>query len=444
MSNKNSPKFQDAIYRTRIADLVLMEAFRQGKKKVANYLEKWEMETDKGFLARRKVCTLFNQTRKTIKTANGMIFRKDVTISEDINKKFLKKVDDIDDQDTHLNDFAKDLGDASINDGIAYILIDVPKNETGKQITTFQQQLDAGLIPYFVKVKNSQVINRRIVNNKLMQITIQENVTEFDGSFGEKEVTQEKVLYPGGGKIYVKNEVKYEWTNSLTYIPIVPVYTNRVGYLDASPLFLDLAELNIKHFNYQSQLDKTLFVASNPVPLFWGDVPKKDGKVVIGVDHALHWENKEEGGFEWAEFEGKSVDKLQEEIKNIEARMLSIGLSVLIDKEQTATEAGISNAKETSDLASISSGLSKALTKAYSIWCDMMKQTPTGSITVNKDFKGVALTAQEAKMYLDMYNAGTITLTQFWDEMEAREYLNPFDREEAKAELEAKNQDLTI
>lgn len=444
MSNKNSPKFTDAVHRARAEDLALMDDFRHGKKKIKLRLTRWELETDKGYKARQEVCTLYNQTRKAIKTANGMVFRKDITLSEDIDKDFLKKAKDIDDLDTHLNDFARDTNDSAINDGLAYILLDTPKNETGKEIITLRQQLDAGLVPYFVKIKHSQVLNRRIRGNKLHQITIQESVSVEDGAFGEKQVTQEKVLYIGGGKVYQDDKVVYEWKNNLKYIPIVPVYTNKVGFLDATPLFLDLAELNIKHFNYQSQLDKTLFVASNPVPLFWGEKPNKDGKVVIGVDHAFHWERKEEGGFEWAEFEGKSVDKLQEEIKNIEGRMLAIGLSILTEKEQTATEAGISHAKETSDLPSIASSLEKALNVAYGMWCDMMGKTPKGTITVNKDFKGVALSPAEAKLFLDMYNSGTITLEQFWDEMESREYLKEFDRDIAKAEIEAKNQNTDL
>ncbi len=437
----NSPKFEDNLYNARKDGLALMGAFKGGRKTVAPLLTKWERESNEGYIARQKTATLFNQTKKTIFTANGMIFRKDISLSDDMNKAFLAKANDIDDADTSLNDFAKDIGETGQTDGLSLILIDAPKYDG--DVITLQQQKALGLIPYFIKYEYSQVKNRRVENGKLVQITLEERVTDYTGEFGEESVVQERVLYIGGGKIYRKEKVIHEWTNNLPYIPIVPFYSNKTGFFDATPKYLDLAELNLKHFNFQSQLDKTLFIASNPIPLMYGNFDK-ESDVNVGVDKALVFDRKEEGGFEWVEFKGTSVDKLQEEIKNIEARMLAIGISILTDKQQTAKEATITSVGETSDLASVASSLERALNIAYSYWCDMMGVVTTGEITVNKDFTGATLSPAEAKIYLDMYQAGTITLNQFWDEMEMREYIKEFDREVVTAELEAKSQDVNL
>jgi len=124
---------------------------------------------------------------------------------------------------------------------------------------------------------------------------------------------------------------------------------------------------------------------------------------------------------------------------------LSIGISILTDKEQTATESAINAAGETSDLSSMASSLASSLNMAYSYWCDMMGKKATGFISVNKDFTGMALTPAQAKIYLDMYNSGTLTLEQFWDEMELREVIQTIeDRDLIKAELEATNQNVSI
>jgi len=435
----DTPKFTDSLHEERKDDLAVMHAFKGGKKRVKKLLHKWERETDAGYLARQNVCTLYNQTRKTIKTANGMIFRKSLSF-KDLNKDFEEKSSNIDGSDTSLNDFAKDVNEASLWDGISYILVDTPSNN-GQEIVTLQQQLSAGIIPYFTKVTNAQILNRRIENNKLTQITIQENVKKYTGEFKEEIVTQERVLYIGGGALFQDDELIDIWENKLDYIPLVPVYSNKLGYFDASPRYLDLAELNLKHFNYQSQLDKTLFIASNPIPKVWGNAGKE---LTIGVDQAMSWDNKEDGDFEWCEFQGTSVEKLQEEISKTEARMLAIGISLLTDKEQTATEVAINSAGETSDLASMASSLETSLNTAYGYWCEMMGKTNTGTIGVNKDFTGIALSPQDAKMYLDMYNSGTISLSQFWDEMEGKEYLKPFDRDVVKSEIEAENQNTDL
>lgn len=437
---KDSPKFTDAIHSARKDALEVMKAFKGGKKTVSPLLGRWERESKEGYESRQKNATLFNQTQKTIKTANGMMFRKDISLSDDINKAFLEAIDNIDGADTSLNEFAKDAENTGLWDGLSLIVVDIPRYDG--EVTSLAQQRALGLTPYFTKYEFGQVLNRRVEDGKLTQITLQENVTQYTGQFKEESVKQERVLFIGGGKVYRDDVLQYEWTNTLKYIPIVPVYSNRVGFFDATPRYLDLAELNLKHFNFQSQLDKTLFIASNPIPLVWGKAEKSG--ITVGVDQAMSWEHKEDGGFEWHEFKGTSVDKLQEEIKNIEARMLAIGISLLTDKEQTAKEAIITSVGETSDLASMSSSLERALNTAYAYWCDLMGVTATGKITVNKDFTGAQLSPAEAKVYLDMYNAGTITLNQFWDEMEMREYIKEFDRDEVKAELEANNQDTDL
>jgi len=433
----DTPKFTDSIHEARKIDLELMAAFQGGKKTAKKYLAKWERETVEGYQARQTTCTLYNQTRKTIKTANGMIFRKDIVLSEDIDKGFKKRTTDIDGSDTSLNDFAKSINDASLWDGISYILVDTPSNGD-REIVTLKQQIDAGIVPYFTKITNNQILNRRVENNVLTQITIQESVMAYKGRFQEEAVLRERVLFIGGGELYEDNILIDSWTNTLLYIPIVPVYTNKVGFMDATPRYLDLAELNLKHFNYQSQLDKTLFIASNPIPVIYGEADKD---LVVGVDQAMKFDRKEDGGFEWVEFAGTSVDKLQGEISKIELLMLSIGISILTDKEQTATESAINAAGETSDLSSMASSLASSLNMAYSYWCDMMGKKATGRISVNKDFTGMALTPAQAKIYLDMYNSGTLTLEQFWDEMELREVIQTIeDRDLIKAELEAQNQ----
>lgn len=437
----DSPKYTDAIHGNRKDALALMRALKGGKETMKPHLAKWERESDKGYLDRQKNATLFNQTKKTIKTANGLIFRKDISVDEEINPLFLEKMDDIDDADTNLNEFSKDLSESALWDGLSLILVDLPQYKG--EVANLAQQRALGLVPYFTKYDYSQVLNRRIENGKLVQITLAETVTEYKGAFQEETVQQERVLYIGGGKIYRDNVVVHEWKNSLSYIPIVPIYTNKESFFDATPRYLDLAELNVEHYNFKSQLKKTLFIASNPIPLVWG-LPENAKTVTVGVDNAITFDRMDEGDFQWREFSGKSVDKLQEEIKKIEERMLTIGISLLTEKEQTAREATITAVGETSDLASIASSLEKGLNIAYSYWCDLMGVVTTGKITVNKDFTGATLSPDEARMYLEMYQAGTITLSQFWDEMEMREYIKPFDRDEVKAELEAQNQDTDL
>lgn len=439
----NSPSFKDKIYTTRINGYLKMSDFRVGIDKVKGRLTKWERESALGYKARQEVATLFNVTKKTVKTCNGLLFRKEVNYT-DLNPLFEAKIEDIDNNDAELNEFAIDVSESALWNGISFILVDVPQSASNPE--TLQQQLDMGLIPYFTKIEASQIVNRRIINNKLVQITIKETVTEYEGDFGEKEIEQYRVLKIGGGKIYRGDTVYLEWENGLSYIPIVPVYTNKQGYLDGSPKFIDIADLNLKHFNFQSQLDKTLFIASNPIPKVWGQRSNEQDEMAIGVDKALTWNHKDDGDFQWEEFKGTSVDKLQSEIDRIEKRMAIIGLSMMTqnDKQMTATERIIDSTSENSDLSAIASSIEWSLNTAYGYWCDFMGVEQTGEITVNKDFTGIALTPEQAKVYLELFMSGVLTLEQLWDELQKQEFIGDFDRDLVKAELEAQNQNVAL
>ena len=437
----NSPKFTDSLHQNNAKNLAVMNAFRNND--VRGLLTKWERETDEGYKSRQENSVLYNVVEKTINTAKGMLFRKPLNWSDDLNKLFVQIAsEDVDRNSTSLSEFAKEATVNALWDGVSFIIVDFPKIENGEGIVSFQQQLDSKLTPYFSHVKQSQILNRRMQGDILTQITIDENIIEEYGEFGEKTINQQRVLFIGGGKIYRDNEVFYSWENNLSYIPIVPVYTNKTGFLQGVPKFLPLARLNLKHYNFSSQLDKSLFVAANPIPVIKGRAnDDKEGAVAIGVDIAVTFADAESGSFEWVEFAGTSIDKLQEEIKNVENRMSSSGLAFLTsdNKDRTATEAAIVSTSETSDLSAIATSIQWAINQAYRIWCEMMNQQPTGEITGNRDFVG-ALSAEQAKVYLQMQKDNQITLDQLWTELERREFIQEFDRDIAKAEIEARNQ----
>jgi len=437
----NSPKFTDSVHNINAPKLQIMESFRNGTEGAAPYLIKWQREDTEAYQSRQASAVLYNVVEKTISTANGMIFRKDIDWSDDLNSMFIDLAsENIDRNRININEFMKEASLNALWDGISFILVDMPRNEI--EIVNFQQQVALGVTPYFSHVRSSQILNRRIENQTLVQITLDENVTEYEGSFGEKTINQQRVLFIGGGRIYRNDAVVYEWTNNLNYIPLIPVYSNKTTYLNGAPKFISMAQLNFKHYNIGSQLDKALFVSANPIPVIFGEVNEEQGgQVVIGVDMALKFRNKDEGGFEWVEFAGTSIDKLQEEIKNVETRMASIGLAMLTNAkgDKTATEASIVATSETSDLSSIASSIQWSINEAYRVWCEMMGQSPSGELTVNKDFVG-ALTPDEARVYLDMFNSGVLDIDTLWTELQRREFVQEFDRDLAKAQIEAKNQ----
>lgn len=430
-----TPDYKDLTYKKRIKDWQKMEAFKNGD--VKKYIFKWEQETDDGHKTRVNNAELVNITEKTIQAANGIVFKKEVMYNEkDISPDFLTRIENIDNQESDLNEFFRQAGLSSLWYGVSYILIDLPRCD--EQVCTLLEQREKGLIPYFTLIEAPQVFNTRIKNKKLTQITIHETIIEEDGEYGEKVVEQFRVLTIGHGKIIRGSETIYEWDTGLNFIPIVPMYSKKEGYFDAKPPFLNVANLNIAHINFISQLWKTLYIAANPVPVIYGST-QDNNKMTIGVDTALKFSSKQEGGFEWVEFSGQSVDKLNTKITALEKNMSNIGLSIISQIYETATDAKISNSKETSDLSNIATSFEWAINSAYKMFCQILGYTEPNGIEfiIDKDFN-LAVDIQLLTLYTQMYEKGLMTIDMVWNEFLRKEALSDFDKEKTKAELEAK------
>lgn len=444
----NLPSFKDASYNKMYPSLEKMNAFKVGVEamRCEEYLIKAERETERSYGLRKKLAALYNATDKTISSATGLIFRKPLVI-ENLDKSFNEK--DVDNQDTLLNEFAKNLANQGIYDGLAFILVDAPS----VKVNSKKEEIDNNIKPYFTIVNAINVINKRFERIggrlQLSQVTIEESIIVPDGEFGEKQKKQYRVLKIGGGAVYEinKNNEKVliqEWTNSLTYIPLIPFYTKKTGLFEAKPPFLDLADLNLIAFNVQSQLYKTLWMSATPVPVIYGNTlgDIEGAEIVIGSDTALRFGNKENGGFEFVEFTGVAVEKMQGEIENLEKRMAYLGISLLTknSNDKSATEAAIEAAQETSDLSSIATSLEWSLNLAYDVWCDFagIKQAnrDNKTIKVNRDFVNVMMDNQRAQLLVSMVDSGKITLDVLLQNLINGEYINIADIEAMKDELD--------
>ena len=94
---------------------------------------------------------------------------------------------------------------------------------------------------------------------------LKEKVSEPDGLYGEKIIEQVRLLTPGNFEIHRKAKtgkfVKVdEGTMPVEKIPFSVAYSNRVNLLDSRPPMADIAELNLKAYQIQSDLDNQLHI----------------------------------------------------------------------------------------------------------------------------------------------------------------------------------------
>jgi len=258
-----------------------------GVDSTVQYLFEFPQELAATFAIRQSRATLRNFVKRAVQAFTGMIFRKPLEITG-YGAKITKLFPKIDTKQS-IESFTKDVATALTKDGKTYILADSPAD--GKSGN-----------PYLMLVNRQSLINwRKDENGNFTMIVIEELVSEANGLFGTKYITQWRVYDENGDiKIYRKAPtntgkvntggfiVHDEIETGFTSIPIVEIT------VDETPILYDIAKLNIKHFNRMSHKDRYLTMAALPIPVIWGADVSDDGTpetakpaLVIGVDEAF-------------------------------------------------------------------------------------------------------------------------------------------------------------
>jgi hypothetical protein len=273
------------------ADWPMLEALMAGTRAMrgvgTGLLPKWPNEDDKSYEARRDTATLFPAYRRTVSVMAGKPFSKALTLSDQTPAEITGAASsegwatDIDLGGVNLHTFAADRLSEALGYGFCGILVDAPQLATGGAPRTRQVEKAANWRPYFVRVDHSQILGWRLSKGsgvkQLAQLRLLETATVDDGDFGEKPVQRVRVLTPGAWQVFEKSEQLAQvpgtavWTlieegsTGLDFIPFVPIYGRRLAFMcGASPL-IDLAFLNVKHWQQQSDQDTILHVARVPV-----------------------------------------------------------------------------------------------------------------------------------------------------------------------------------
>jgi hypothetical protein len=420
-----------------------------GNASYTEWLPREPAETPAAYAARLYRSTLFNAFRKTVKDMTGKVFQREVTLEDDVPEQLKGYAENIDLAGRHLNVFARDVFFDGMQTGINYILVEMPPalaNEDGSPVTIAQIQA-ANKRPYLCHIKAEDLIGFKsdIVNGviTLTQARIREDVSEPDGQFGEVCVEQIRVLEPGTWETYRKQDdgqgrktwQSYEkGTTSLTYIPLVPVYINRTGFMIGEPPLEDLADLNIAHWQSSSDQRNILHVAR--VPILFGAGFGADDVIAIGPN-TMSRSSDVNAKLSWVEHTGAAIEAGRNDLKDLELQMQVQGLQLLQPQPggQTATGEVRDEAKENSPLAMMAMALGDALESAFGFMADYVGikvpeeakgQATTkagGSIDVNTDFGVGTGTGVDLPILLQSCVAGKISDETFRSELKRRDIL---------------------
>ncbi|WP_429499388.1 DUF4055 domain-containing protein [Robbsia andropogonis] len=399
------------------------------------YLPQWPNEDQDAYNARLKTATLFPAYSRTIEVLTGKPFARPLTITDDVPERIKGWCDDIDLQGRNLHAFAAALCEASLAKGIAGIVVDYP---TTNGLKTVADERAAGVRPYFVMIHSSNILGWKTTRingaEVFTQLRLLESVTEDDGKFGEKIVEQVRVLYPGKWETWRETEkvdengekiwkIDAKGLTTLKKVPFVPVYGKRLGFMNARPPMVELAHLNVEHWQSKSDQQTILHVARVPI-LFTkmlGDNP-----ITVGAASAVKCGDKD-GDMKYVEHSGLAIAAGRESIKDLEDQMRQIGAELLVIKP-----GGTSVAQTLSDTEVSSCALQRlvedeedAIDAALQLMAEWVGEKQGGHIQIFKDFGAANLAEATAQLLLDMNVAGALSDESLYEEMKRRSILRP-------------------
>lgn len=284
------------------------------------YLPKFPLESDEDYKTRLASTWLFNGVKKSRDDIAGRVFEKPAVLKVQEGQLW-DWSQNIDLEGRDLSNFAKDVFEASLEDGIAFIMADAPPRSG--ELTRGEVQA-MGWRPYLVGLSLSQVLGWKweLANNApvLTQFRIMEEVADPDRSeFSDDTIEQVRVLTLEEGRVIVrlyrsgdKNgswALWQEYATEFDQIYVAPVYTGRTGFFKAEPPLDEIAELNLAHWRVQSDKSNCLHKSLSPL-LFMRQmsVTDEDGAPVVNSASYGFAASSPDADMKWVEIAGTGLE----------------------------------------------------------------------------------------------------------------------------------------
>ena len=375
------------------------------------YLPQEPREDDDAYQTRVDRSVLSPYTSRLIETAAGAILRKPIHIKGD--PYWLELAKDIDGIGSNINEYARRALVSSLTYGHSAILVDYPAAANAMNLA---EERAMGRRPYFVHIDAPQIWGWRKESgtNRLLQVRIHDYDVRPLNEFGEEQVEEMRVIYPGRYDLYTLGRstetVSLDETGgySLDEIPLVPIYSNRRDVLISQPPLLDIANLNITHYQRQADLIHALHIAAMPTLVLegWDDTT---GSATMGVNYAIAMQPGNKAYYVQAD--ATSFDAQMQELQSLEGQMSTLGVTKLFGQKFVAESAEakrIDQAQSNSVLSIISQELESCLNQAFAFAAAYVGIEPP-EVKIDRDFDYYRLIGQDISVLAQLNQMGKIS-----------------------------------
>ena len=394
------------------------------------YLPQYERESKTNYNNRLAKAVLFNAYKKTLNGSVARVFSKPVMLSDDMPEVLKEISEDIDRQGSDITTWSRNVFRDGLNKGLTHCLIDYPTIDADNA----EEEQEQNPTPFFnwIPPENLIAAYAKIVDGRevLTQIRIRETSVEVTG-FEEETIETIRVVEPGTWALYKKDNNKSwkiveEGVFPLDYIPLMTYYAEREEFMIANPPLSDLGYLNVAHWQFSSDMQNTLTVASFPILAGSGIDTDKEGATEIGP-RSLLTTKKADAKWYYVEHTGASIESNQIYLNNLEGQMALEGVNLLRSKPgtQTATQRSLDSAEETSDLKEMAVRFEDFLNNCYRVAADWLDLPESGTVSVNTD--GLVVAAKDVAEVEILFNLAVnnkLSWASFFGELKRRGMLS--------------------
>ena len=396
-------------------------------------------EDYEAYLSRVNRAVFSPYTQRLVRAATGLILRKPITLIGDPywTDVFAK---DVDGCGSDLDEYARRSLVCALTYGQSHTLVDFPAS-TGA--VSLAEERSQNRRPYWIEIDPTNIygwrLDREVNYGNLIQVRIAEKAVVPHGDFGEKVYDQVRVIEPGKYRIYRKkeaekalytvsdetysgnfdgpaNENDFELIDSggfsLGEVPLVTVYSGKTDTMTSKPPLLDIAYLNLAHFQRQADLIHSLHVASQPMLVMEGwDDQTKDMAISVNYAMATQPGNK----VYYVEPAASAFEAQASEIQELQQQMATLGISTLSQQKFVAESADarrLDRVDTNSMLSMVSLELEQKLQKAFNLSAAYLGIEPP-EVKISRDFDIERLIGQDVTALTSLFEQQVIDRDEF-------------------------------
>jgi len=395
----------------------------------------------------------------------GRVFAEPVKVNEDVPKWIVDEVlNNVDMMDHDVQVFMRQWFMKAFDKGHACVLVESPK---AAGVKTQADQKAAGARPYGIILGPERILGWKTnPDGSLRQLRVTFEREEDDGDYGTTCIPQVRVYEMRNGKVAVDvyeeqktdDPMKKQWkivaeqssVIDLPAIPVVTFYTRQTGFMTSEPPLLQLAYLNIQHWQVKSHLDSLLNVAMIPILVMLG-VDETD-KIVIGERYAIKLPAAG-SDMKYVEHTGKAIESGQKRLEEIKTEMRDAGAKLLTPgtgrssgssasktgAAMTATEASEQAASDNSLLGMMVEDFKDAMESFLDIVASYRSETDGGTVEPQPNLDPDQQPIESGTFLLSMANSGKLSSSTLFDEIQKRGMISEdltWDEEEIKIQEE--------